>query len=246
MARRPMRLIQEPISAFDANLPPDSLLPVLLASDDHSRRLLRRLFSLIGYRSKRAASLLVSNGSNTELWYRWLSPTSSRLPQSRFWLRILEHLHWRRDHGFSFRNIIGFHDNGDFKTIYRMPYPEAPECVHNWGGHPAPGPLLFRWIAGEKRFASHEMPYRVSDMERRPCDVYKPSRLEWLRIGEFALWKVYGYRVQDIYGVDWSVREVMWEHGREPRSRRLLGVGAGLQLPVNPCDLLTNDIDFRI
>ena len=121
MARRPMRLIQEPISAFDPNLPPDSRLPVLLSSDDHSRRLLKRLFSLIGYRSKRAASLLVSNGSNTELWYRWLSPTSSRLPQSRFWLRIHEHLHRRRDHRFSFRNIISFHDDGDregdFKTI---------------------------------------------------------------------------------------------------------------------------------
>lgn len=130
---------------------------------------------------------------------------------------------------------------------HRMPVPDVPDCKHNWGGHPRPEPLVLEWIAGDRQFARYEMPYRVSDKEDGPCKIFEHvTRIEWLRIAEMALWKVYGYRVQDIFSVDWTVREVNWRDGREPRSRRLRSGNRGLQLPVNPCELLTDNIDFRI
>lgn len=243
--KQPTNLHAQSYRSFTIEPDPNSL-PLLVPVEDHSRRLLRRIYSRIGYRSKHSASLLLTDGANGELWYRWFSPTSPRLPQSRLWLRILEHLHWRIDHQYPFHHVSGLTDEGDFSCPFRVTLPELPDCRLNWGGHPAPGPLLFQWIAEDKAFSEYELPFRVSDKEDRPCDRYSPSRIEWLRIGECALWKIYGYNLQNIHSIDWRAREVEWKHGREPRSRQLRRASARQQLPVNPCDLLTDEIDFRM
>ena len=174
-----------------------------------------------------------------------MSPTRPRLPQGKHWVTVLHHLHMRRDHDFPFRYVRDVGEDG-YLGFYDVELPPVPNCRVRWDGHPAPTPLIFQWVAGEKHFSEYNLPFLISDKEHRPADMYSLTRIEWLRLAEIALWKVYEYPVRDLYGVDWTAREAEWRHGREPRTRLLKGRRADLQLPVNPCELITSDIDFRI
>ena len=156
----------------------------LMSPTEHSRLLMERFYSLIRYRSQRAASMLISDGSNGELLYRWLSRKSPRLPQGEKWLRILEHLRWRRYHQFPFHMVGGCRRGGKLIGVYGREPPEFPDCSQNWVGRSEPIILLMNWIAGDQEFARYELPFLISLNRSRPCNISRPTRFDWIRIAE--------------------------------------------------------------
>ena len=215
----------------------------LMSPTEHSRLLMERIYSLIRYRSQRAASMLISDGSNGELLYRWLSRKSPRLPQGEKWLRILEHLRWRRYHQFPFHMVGGCRRGGKLIGLYGREPPEFPDCSQNWVGRSEPIILLMNWIAGDQEFARYELPFLISLNRSRPCNISRPTRLDWIRIAECALWKVFGYRVQDLSYIDWKARSVWWRHNSQIQDWILDESGYLPELPLNPFDLLTSKVD---
>ena len=241
------RYVPEAIEPLDTSGPPEGKAParpVVTMGDDHGRRVLRRLYRLISYRSLRAASLCVTQGRDGDAWWRWIRRPKFVLPHGRRWAAILWHLHMRRDHGVIFLNIKGYDAAArSFVLTRRAQRVQIPNCemggVLKGGGHNF---RLWRWLGGGSHTFgddSGELAYLARAWsEGLPVDLYKPTRMEWLRLAEMAIWHVYGYDLTGIYSVDWVVRDVEWKLGREPRTRREGRRPLPSQLPINPCELL--------
>ena len=157
---------------------------------------------------------------------------------------MLWHLHLRREHSVIFRNIKSYDPEAEsFVLTRRAQGASIPKCevgqVLKSSGHYF---QLWRWI-GNQSHTFGDIAGDLAYLVRRrtdgpPADLYAPTRIEWLRLAEMAIWYVYGYDLTSIYSVDWTLRATEWKLGQDPRSRRNGRMPIPSQLPVDPCDLL--------
>ena len=192
-----------------------------------ARLVIRLAYDLIGYRSPAAAGRLYRF---EDAWYRWRAD-GGPLPQSRHFVTLLEHLHWARFHDFPFWVVQALEPGGEFEPLPRRSLPPIPDCKDNFGDDPdrRPIPKIWEWLS-DVGTARNVLPFQISSIEGRPALEDHLTRKEWIRTVELAIWHVFGYRVADIFAMDWLLRTVTWRRGRRPKPRQ--------DFTENPMDIL--------
>ena len=206
-----------------------------MSFERQARAVLRLVYALIEYRSPAAAGRLYRF---EEAWYRWRKD-GGPLPQSKHFVTMLEHLHWARFHDFPFWMVQGLGPGGVFEPIRRRTLPPIPVCRNNIWDDPDRlyVPRIWTWIS-DSRTARNFIPFQVSDSNHRPAYEDHLTRRQWIRTLEMATWHVFGYKIEDIFKMDWGLRMVEWRHGRRPKPWK--------DFTENPMDILARADSIQI
>lgn len=215
--------------------PPTARKPfVITPFNERSRVLCTELLRLCGATTKSQIGNLLGVDRGTVA--HWLEGRSAVKNENLY--ALIEFARWGFEYRVPWWAVAGFDPAGPAIVLSDSTNAEFL-CPSTWiPNEPYPAAELLRWVAGGSQgqyltLARNLHPYRsvVARPERR--DLMKEQAYS---LAALSLWKLRGYRTEDISWVSWSTLE-MGFHG-DPARGRQTDLYRGGRLPPNPFDLL--------